>query len=743
MAYISNYYCSLLKHCCEAGKHSQAKILHCNIIKTITDPETFLWNNVISTYAKLGLLTYARRVFDQIPYPNLFSWNTILSVYSKSGKLREMHDIFTRIPRRDGVSWNAIISGYASSGLTSKSVEVYKLMLKDGPAYLNRITFSTMILLSSSEGSVDLGRQIHGQIVRCGFESYVFVGSPMVDMYAKFGLINDAQKVFDELPERNLVTHNTMIMGLLRCGLVDDSKRLFLQMSEKDSISWTTMITGLTQNGLDREAMDMLRLMRLEDLPIDQFTFGSILTACGSLASIKQGKQIHAYVIRTNYANNLFVASALIDMYSKCKRMNYAESVLNRMTTKNVVSWTAIIVGYGQNGLSEKAVNALREMQRNGIQPDEFTFGSVISSCANLASLEEGAQFHCRALVSSSISYVTVSNALVTLYGKCGSLQNAHQLFDEMKFRDEVSWTAIVMGYAQFGKANETIEMFEKMLAVGLRPDEVTFIGVLSACGRAGLVEKGRYYFESMAKEHGILPIQEHYTCMIDVFSRAGKLEEARDFILSMPYRPDTIGWVTLLSSCRIRREMVIGKWAAECLIEVEPNNPASYVLLSSMYAAKGEWEEVSKLRRVMRDKGVRKDRGCSWIKFRNRVHVFSADDESNPYKDRIFEELGNLNRRMIEEGYEPDTSSILHDVGESEKISMLNHHSEKLAIAFGLIFIPNGLPIRVVKNLRVCADCHNATKFISRITGREILVRDAVRYHLFKDGICSCGDFW
>lgn len=743
MAYLSNHYSSLLKFFCESHSQIQAKKLHCVIIKSLSYRDTFLSNNLISAYFKFNDLRYAHRVFDQIPQPNLFSWNTLLSAYSKSGNLPNMLEVFNRMPARDGVSWNSIISGYSNHGFVGDSVRAYKLMLKEGESP-NRITFSTMLILSSGQSSwVSLGRQIHCQITKFGFESYAFVGSPLVDMYSKAGLIEDARLVFETMSERNLVLYNTMITGLFRCGLIEESKRLFGEMRERDSISWTIMITGFTQNGHDKEAVDMFREMSLEGLPIDQFTFGSVLTACGSLSALEHGKQIHARVIRTNYTDNVFVGSALVDMYSKCRSISVAETVFRHMALKNIVSWTAMLVGYGQNGLSEEAVRIFCEMQRNGIEPDDFTLGSVISSCANLASLEEGAQFHCIALVLGLVSFITVSNAVITLYGKCGSIEDSHRLFNEMAIKDQVSWTALVSGYAQFGKANKTIELFESMLANGVKPDGVTFIGVLSACSRAGLVQKGYHYFKSMIENHKIVPIADHYTCMIDLLSRAGKLKEAEDFIKQMPCRPDAIGWATLLSSCRVHGNMEIGKWAAESLLELDPQSPASYILLSNIYASKGRWEDVSLLRRQMRDRGVRKEPGCSWIKYRNKVHVFSADDRSSIYSDQIYAELEKLNSKMIEEGYVPDMSSVLHDVQETEKMKMLTHHSEKLAIAFGLIFIPDSLPIKVVKNLRVCGDCHNATKFISKIAQREILVRDAVRFHLFRDGACSCGDFW
>ena len=328
------------------------------------------------------------------------------------------------------------------------------------------------------------------QILKFGFGCYAFVGSPLLDMYAKLGLIYGAKRYYDEMPERNVVMCNTMIIGLMRCGMVEESKRLFHGLKERDSISWTTMISGLMQNGMEREAVDMFREMRLAGFTMDQFTFGSVLTACGSLLALGEGKQIHAYVIRTDHKDNVFMGSALVDMYAKCKSIKSAETVFKKMTQKNVVSWTAMLVGYGQNGFNEEAVKIFFEMQRNGVEPNDFTLGSVISSCANLASLEEGAQFHCQALVFGLISFITVFNVLITLYGKCGSMEDSYQLFVEMNTRDEVSWTALLSGYGQFGRANERIDLFERMLASGLKPDAVTFIGVLSACSRAGLVEK-------------------------------------------------------------------------------------------------------------------------------------------------------------------------------------------------------------------------------------------------------------
>lgn len=739
---IPNHYASLLK--LYSQNPTNIKKIHALILKTHhLARDTFLLNTLISSYSNSRLLSYARNVFDQIPHPNAFSHNAILSAYSKSGNLPHMRHIFDSMTEKDRVSWNAVISGYASHNAPDDGILTYRLMLRDGLVAPDRITFSTMLILSSTRASPDLGRLVHCQIIKYGFQSHVFVGSPLVGMYLKAGLIADAKNVFDWMRNRNVVVYNTMLTGFLRCGMVEDSKRLFGEMRERDSISWTTMVTGLTQVGLEMEALGFFREMRSAGVAIDQYTFGSVLTACGGLPALREGKQIHAYAVRTCYEGNLFVGSALVDMYSKCKSIRYAEFVFRRMEFKNVVSWTAMLVGYGQNGCSEDALRFFIEMDRNGIEPDDYALGSVISSCANLASLEEGAQFHCRAVVTGLILYVTVSNAIVTLYGKCGSIEDSHRMFNEMKVRDQVSWTALILGYSQFGKAKETIELFETMLERGVKPDGVTFIEVISACSHAGLVENGKAYFASMVDDHGIIPAADHYTCMIDLFGRAGRLKEAENFIKQMPCSPDAIGWATMLSSCRVHGDMELGKWAAESLLELDPQNPASYMLLSDMHASQGSWDEVAKLRRGMREMGVRKEPGCSWIKYKNKVHIFSADDQSHPDSEKIYAELERLNLKMEEAGYKPDMTAVLHDVGEAEKRHMLSRHSEKLAIAFGLLYIPKELPIRVFKNLRVCGDCHNAFKFISKIVGREILVRDAVRFHMFSEGACSCADFW
>eukprot|EP01018_Ginkgo_biloba_P014934 Gb_01648 [translate_table: standard] len=739
---ISDYYAAMLQECVNLKAMAEGKQVHAHLIKTLLEPDTFLGNHLVNMYARCGSLLDARQVFDKMRMQNMFSWNTLLAGYTRCGSLDHARQLFDKMPERDGISWNAIIAGYARCGNGNEVIKLFRQMRQEG-VKPDRITFASVMGVCCNRLSVEQGKQVHAHVIRIGFESNVFVGSVLVDMYAKGTSTDDARQVFNNLSERNVVSFNTMIAGYARCKNIGSARDLFDTMPARDVVSWTTMITGYAQHGFEKDALQLYGHMRQVGLKPDQFTFGSVLSACGNIPALEQGKQVHSHAIITEFESNVFVGSALVDMYAKCKSLEDARQVFNRMPQRNIVSWTAMIVGYAQNGHGEEALKLFGQMQRAGLKPDEFTVASVVSACGNLAVLEEGRQVHLQIIRTGLESCVPVANALVTMYAKCGSIDDARNLFDKMPERDEVSWTAVIVGYAQHGHGKGTLKLFEEMLLAGMKPDHITFIGVLSACSRAGLVDEGRHYFGSMSKYHCINPKADHYACMIDLLGRSGHLDEAENFINNMPFEPDAIGWATLLGACRIHGNMTLGKRAAECLFELEPQNPATYVLLSNIYAAAGRWDDVANVRKLMKNKGVKKEPGCSWIKFNNRVHSFVADDTSHPQTEEIYATLEKLAGQMEEEGYVPDMNFVLHDIEDVHKEHTLCYHSERLAIAFGLNAIPAGAPIRIVKNLRVCGDCHTATKFISKIVDREIVVRDTNRFHHFKDGFCSCGDYW
>eukprot|EP01018_Ginkgo_biloba_P040201 Gb_37572 [translate_table: standard] len=642
---------------------------------------------------------------------DIFMANNLLSMYSKCGRIHDARTVFDKMPEQNVVSWTAMIAGYAQNGHPEEALELFCGM-QQTDLKPDHFTFTNVIGVCARLEALEQGKEIHNCIIKTGFESNVFVGSALVDFYAKCNSLEDARHMFDTMPERNV-------------------------------ISWTAIISGSAQNGHALEALELFSRMRKAGVKPDQFTFASIVGVCASLAALEQGRAVHNLIIKTVFKSHVFVQSALVDMYAKCGIIMDARKAFDRMPEREVVPWTAMITGYGQTGHYEEALKLNTRMLKTGIKPNQFTFASILGVCSGLAAMEQGKQIHALIIQTGFQRDVSVESALVDLYGKCGNMSDALNVFDKMLKRNVVSWTAMIGAYAQHGRAKEALQLFERMQAAGMKPNDVTFVCVLSACSHAGLVDEGLRCFDSMLIDHYITPRVEHYACVVDILGRAGCLSEAEDFINKMPFEPSALVWRTLLGACRIHCSVDLGKRAAENILELEPKNSSAYALLSNIYAAAGRWDEASEVKKLMKDRGVKKEAGCSWIEVRNKVHKFVVRDNSHPQTDEIYAKLEELTGKMKKAGYVPNTNCVLHDVEEEQQDLFLCHHSERLAIAFGLISTPAEVPIRIFKNLRVCGDCHTATKFISKIVGRELVVRDAIRYHHFKDGRCSCGDYW
>ncbi|GLJ20931.1 hypothetical protein SUGI_0382110 [Cryptomeria japonica] len=579
-------------------------------------------------------------------------------------------------------------------------------------------------------------------MIRTGFRAGIFLNNRLIDMYSKCMSVVDAQLVFEKMNFRDVSSWNNLIAGYVKNGSIEDARQLFDKMPEKDGVSWNAIIAGYTQHGYEKEALTLFGKMRGESVKPSEFTFGSILQACASLQVVEQGRQIHTHAVKFGFQGEVFTASSVVDMYSKCKRTGDARQMFDKMPERNLVSWNAMISGYSQNGCSGETLKLFRQMYCAEMKPDRSTFACVLSACACLSALELGKQVHDYICKFGLENNVFVSSALVDIYAKCGSVEDARQVFDKMTTRSTVSWSSMILGYAQNGRAKDSIQIFEKMLRTGTKPDQVTFIGVLTACSHAGLIEEGRYYFNSMSKDHNIALDLEHYACMVDLFGRAGYLDEAEVFINNMPFEPDAAIWGALLGACRIHGNLKIGERAANYLFELEPRNAGPYILLSHMYAETECWDNVAKMRKLMKERRVKKEPGCSWTEVQNRVHSFMADDLSHPQANEIYQTLERLIGQMEVLGYVSPKNTVLKGDDNEHEWKHI-YHSEKLAIAFALKNTPPGTPIRIVKNLRVCDDCHIVTKFISQTVGREIVLRDVSRFHHFKNGMCSCGDYW
>ncbi|KAJ7552718.1 hypothetical protein O6H91_06G066700 [Diphasiastrum complanatum] len=528
-----------------------------------------------------------------------------------------------------------------------------------------------------------------------------------------------------------------------KCGCTEDARELFDNMSERDVLSWSAMIAGYAQNGLGKEALALYEQMKQEGMQPNNVTLVLLLKACASLAALEQGKQIHSEIIKRGFQSDVVVGNTLVDMYAKCGCTEDARELFDNTSERDVVSWNAMIAGYAQNGLGKDALALYEQMKQEGMQPNNVTVVFLLKACTSLAALEKGKQLHSEIIKRGFESDVVVGSTLVNMYAKCGCTEDARELFDNMSERDVVSWTGMIAGYAQNGLGKEALALFEQMQREGTKPNEVTYTSVLSACAHSGLVDQGRYFFDSMCKNHGVTPTKEHYACMVDLLGRAGCLADAELFINKMPIQPNSVVWMTLLGAARNHGHAEIGRRAFDRVVKLETKNAAPYALLSNIYAAAGKKDELAKIRNQMKEAGVKRIPGCSWIEVDNQLHAFVVGDATHPQSKEIQAELDRLVGLMKMEGYKPNLSFVLDDVEDEEKENAFCGHSEKQAIAFGLINTSFGTPIRIKKNLRVCGDCHNATKIISKIVGRDISVMDANRYHHFKDGFCSCGDYW
>lgn len=467
---------------------------------------------------------------------------------------------------------------------------------------------------------------------------------------------------------------NTLVSLYVKCRSMADARRVFDEMPERDVCSWTVMIAGYAKHGPPQEALVLFHAMRETGVQSNQFTFASILPACINLGFLEQGMEIHEEIITAGFQSDVVVSTALVDLYAKCGSLKDARKVFDRMLERDPVSWNAMIAGYAQNGNvdeafklfsamprrdvvswnvviagfahnghGEESLRLFQQMQMEGMKPDSQTFASTLPACANFAALEQGTEIHEKIIRSGFQSDMVVSNALIDMYAKSGSIKKARELFDKMNQRDVVSWTAMIAGYAMHGRGKEALKLFEQMQHSGVCPNRVTFVGILTACSHAGLVDEGYEYFNCMSKYYNITPGMEHYRCMVDLLGRAGHLSEAQEFINKMQVKPDPIVWICLLSACSMDNNIELGESVAERLFELYPDHHAPYILLSNIYASAGRWDDIQKIRKVMRHNGIKKTPGCSWIEVNKQVHAFLVGDSTPSQTEKAYTKMESL----------------------------------------------------------------------------------------------------
>ncbi|XP_068661752.1 pentatricopeptide repeat-containing protein At2g01510, mitochondrial [Aristolochia californica] len=534
-----------------------------------------------------------------------------------------------------------------------------------------------------------------------------------------------------------------LLEALVQLKEMPYAQQLFDEMRKPRTYLWNIVIRGYVRSELYVVALEIYRLMHRAGSRPDNFTFPFVIKACTQLDAVWGGPDVHALIVKLGLEFDTIVRTELMIMYAKFGNSTSADYLFDTTGNKDLIFWNALVAVYQQSGRADKALDLFRRMKDDGLVPDSVTLACVLSCCAFTGSLEVGTQIDRQIVEQSLKRNVFVDNALLDMYAKCGSMEMAEKVFLEMPVRNVVSWSTMIGGYAINGESRTALVLFSEMQKEGVRPNHVTFLSVLSACSHAGLINEGRYYFNLLAKSDNFRPRLEHYACMVDLFARSGHLEEAYNFIKCMPIKPDAGVWGALLGACTIYQNLELGQQVADQLIRLAPDASSYHVLISNIYASAGRWEDVVLVRKRIKEKCVKKVASYSSVELNGKIHVFNRAERSHPQSAFIYKLLEELLKDARSKGYTPKTRVVLHDVEEEEKESVLGTHSEKLAIAFGLINLPSSFPIRVIKNLRICSDCHTFSKFVSGIVGREIIIRDKIRFHHFKNGVCSCRDFW
>ncbi|KAM0946150.1 putative tetratricopeptide-like helical domain superfamily, DYW domain-containing protein [Dioscorea sansibarensis] len=526
------------------------------------------------------------------------------------------------------------------------------------------------------------GRQIHGQILKGCLQDDPFVANSLLRMYLDWGQLELAGQLFDKMPNRDVISWNSMITGCVKVGDISLARKLFDEMPDKDVISCNSMIDGLMKSGMCEDAEDLFECMNVRD----------------------------------------------------------------------VVSWTAMISGYVHNHRPNAALELFRRMLNCSVQPDVVALVNVLSAIAELGFPDKGRWIHAYIHRSNiKLSSGNIGSALIDMYFKCGLVSNAYSAFERLcggsedgGARRTGNWNAMISGLAIHGLGKEAIEIFNDMEKKKVNPDDITFLGLLNACSHSGLVDESQHYFSVMCKKHNLKPSIKHYGCLIDLYSRAGQFETTKKIIEDMPMKPDATAWKSILSACVKHNYVTMGEYAAMKVTELAPNDSSCYVLLSNLYAKSGSWTDVERVRKLMKDRGIRKVPGCSSMVIKGKVHEFLVGKEMGVGRRAVIvSKLKEVIHRLKLLGYEPDVTQVLVDAEDEEKESLLSVHSEKMAIAFGLINSEKGEPMHIVKNLRVCSDCHSFSKLVSGVYEHEIILRDQNRFHHFREGSCSCNDYW
>ncbi|GAV73514.1 PPR domain-containing protein/PPR_2 domain-containing protein/DYW_deaminase domain-containing protein [Cephalotus follicularis] len=687
----------------------QMRLIH-NEINSVTI------STIISACSSADYLKWGRGIHGLVVKVgldlNVFLCNTLLSMYSDAGRSEDAELVFQTMPEKDLISWNSMLSCYAQDGRCLGALNLlFELFRTIKP--INFVTFTSAVVACSNSKDLIHGKTVHALVIVYGLYNNLIVGNALVTMYAKLGRMVEANQVLETMPKQEEVT-------------------------------WNAFIGGYAENNEPNESIKAFKMMRKEGIRASYITISNLLGAFWTPNDLpKHGMPIHAHIIFTGFESDIHVQNSLIMMYAKCGDLNSSNYIFDGVANKTSITCNAIISANTYNGFDEKALKLLVMMRRARIDLDHVTLSECLVAAAKLAILEEGQQVHGLAVKLGYAADNIFINSVMDMYGKCGEMDDVLRILPEPSDRPRLSWNILISAFARHGSIKKAMETFHEMLRQGQRPDHVTFVSLLSACSHGGLVDEGLAYYASMAKEFGFPQAIEHCVCIADLLGRSGRLSEAESFIKEMPVPPNDFVWRSLLAACKIHGNLELARKAAEHLFKLDPSDDSAYVLYSNVCATTGRWDDLEDVRREMGFKKVKKEPACSWVNMKNKVASFGMGDRSHPQTTQIYAKFEELRKMVKEAGYIPDTSYALQDTDEEQKEHNLWNHSERLALAYGLINTSDGSTVKIFKNLRVCGDCHSVYKFVSAIMGRRIILRDPYRFHHFTGGNCSCSDYW
>ncbi|KAF8401851.1 hypothetical protein HHK36_012798 [Tetracentron sinense] len=693
----------------------EALNIYAQLRKTDTHVDNFTIPSILKACGQLSWIRIGKEIHGYVLKKGLnwdvFVHNALMQMYTECASMDSAYRIFDTMPERDVVSWSTMIRSYSRNRSYNQALDLIREMhvLQVKPSVVAMIN---MVNLFADLAILEMGRTMHAYVIKNSNPRSIGVPitTALIDMYAKCRYIIPAQRLFNRLTQKSIVSWTAMIAGYIRCNKLEEGVRLFVEMHEDDVFP-------------------------------NEITMLSLVLECGSAGALQLGKRLHNYILRNEFNISVALATALVDMYGKCGDIRGARALFDSMNNKDIMTWTVMISAYAQANCLHQALDLFFQMRNGGMKPNEVTMVNLLLLCTEAGALDLGKWIHAYIDKEGIQADVILTTALVDMYAKCGDIDGARSIFTGAMDRDICLWNAMMGGFAMHGYGEEALELFSEMERLGIKPNDITFIGALHACSHAGLVAEGQRLFARMM--HDFTPKVEHYGCMVDLLGRAGLLDEAYEMIKSMPLRPNTIVWGALLAACKLHKNPGLGELAARRLLEMEPHNCGYNVLMSNIYAAANRWNDVAEVRKAMKDTGIKKAPGLSLIEVNGFIHQFMMGDQTHHQTQQINEMLKEMSKKLKEVGYMADTSAVLLNIDEEEKETALTYHSEKLAMAFGFISTAPRTPIRIVKNLRVCDDCHSATKLLSKIYGRIIIVRDRNRFHHFSDGSCSCKDYW